>query len=236
MKNIFYTILAIAIFSLNSCKEEVGEGTLMMKYEAKVNNSNLEFNKHYVINGDSVYFTMLKFYVSDVTIEDKDGLAEIAVKDVALIDFSELSSTTFSYALEAASYKNPSFIVGLSDETNGTEPSSYPSSSSLSLGTSMYWMMANSYIYFKIEGFRTLNGADSPLVYHVGFDGLGASTGVQKGFTIHKGNTTTVLSSLDINAMFATIDFATEAETHTTNNMPLAQKMMNNLVGALDVQ
>ena len=236
MKNIFYAIIAIAIFGLNSCKEEAGEGTLKMKYEAKVNNSNLELNKNYTINGDSVYFTMVKFYVSDVSIQDKDGIAAIEVKDVALVDFSNLSSTEFSYTLEAAAYKNPSFTVGLSDERNGTEPSSYASSSPLSLGTSMYWMMANSYIYFKIEGFRILNGVEAPLVYHVGLDGLGDSAGAQKGFSINNGNTTTVLTILDLDAVVATIDFDTESETHTTNNMPLAQKMMNNFVGALNVQ
>ena len=236
MKNIFYATLAIAMFSLNSCKVETGEGTLKMKYEAKVNNSSLELNKDYLINGDTIYFTMLKFYVSDVFVEDKDGLNEIAVKDAALVDFSNLSSTEFSYTLPAAAYKNPSFTVGLSDERNGTDPSSYPSSSPLSLGTSMYWMMANSYIYFKIEGFKRVNGGQSPLAYHVGLDGMGQATGVQKGLTIHKGNTTTVRSILDLNELFANIDFATEYETHTTNNMPLAQKMMNNFVGALNVQ
>jgi hypothetical protein len=238
MKNIFYAFIAIALFGLNSCDEdavEAGEGTLTMKYEAKVNNIDLELNRNYLINGDSVYFTTVKFYVSDVKIQDKDGLNEIEVKDVALVDFSEMSTTSFNTVLPATAYKNPSFTVGLSDERNNTEPSSYPSISPLSLNTSMYWLMAESYIYFKIEAFRTVNGVETPLVYHVGLDGMGTNASVEKGFSINNGNITTIITTLELTAVFTTIDLATEPGTHTLNNKPLADKMMDNFVNALSI-
>lgn len=238
MKNIFYAIITIAVFSLNSCKEDsdAGEGTLTMKYEAKVNNSNLLLNTDYTINGDTVKFTMLKFYVSDVHILDKDGLNMIEIKDVALVDFNDETSTSFSATLESGAYKNPMYSVGLSLDLNASDPSTFASNHPMSLGTSMYWMMSNAYIYFKIEGFRTVNGLEEPFVYHVGHMVLAQDKMADKSFSINKGTTTTLLNILDLNNVFATIDFDTESETHTMNNMPLANKMMTNFVEAISVQ
>jgi hypothetical protein len=237
MKNIFYAIIAIAIFGLNSCKDEIeaGEGTLVMKYEAKVNNSNLALNTDYTINGETVYFTTLKFYVSDVHIHDKDGANEFDLKDVALIDFSDESTTSFASTLASGAYKNPMYSVGLSTDLNASDPSSFASDHPMSLGNSMYWMMSNAYIYFKIEGFREVNGVDEPFVYHVGHMVLAQSKMVEKAFSINNGNTTTVLNTLDLNSVFANIDFDTESETHTMNNMPLANKMMSNFVNGISI-
>ena len=236
MKNLFFAILAIAIFSLNACtEEEAGEGTLVMKYEAKANNETLQFNTDYVIHGDTVYFTTLKFYVSDVHIHDQDGANMMEVKDVALIDFNDESSTSFSKTLASGAYKNPMYAVGLSTDRNASDPSTFDSDHPMSLGTSMYWMMSNAYIYFKIEGFRKQGGVDEPFVYHVGHMVLAQNKMGDNAFSINKGNTTTILNTLDLDSVFDNIDFDTESETHTMNNMPLANKMMTNFVEGISV-
>lgn len=237
MKNIFYAIIAIAIFGLNSCKEEVaaGEGTLTMKYEAKVNNMPLVFDQIYDLNGDSVRFEVLKFYVSDVHIHDQDGANMMEVKDVDLINFNNEASTSFSTLLASGAYKNPMYSVGLSLDLNASDPSTFESTHPLSLGNSMYWMMSNAYIYFKIEGFRTINGIEEPFVYHVGHMVLAQEKELEKAFSINKGTTTTLVNTLDLNSVFSNIDFDTESETHTMNNMPLANKMMGNFTNGLSI-
>ena len=86
-----------------------------------------------------------------------------------------------------------------------------------------------------MEGFRINNGVDEPLVYHVGMNGFAQTKLKEQAFSINKDNTTTIVTTLDMNDLFVNIDFDTEPETHTMNNMPLAMKMMNNFVNALSV-
>ncbi len=235
MKKLFIAVISIALLSLSACKEEAGEGVLNMKYATIINDENLELNKVYDLDGDSVYFTLINYYISDVEIMDKDGNAAIEVKDVTLVDLSDPATFEFNYTLEADAYKNPSFTVGLTDDRNATDPSSYASDHPMSLNRSMYWLMAEAYIYLKVEGFRINNGIDEPLVYHVGMNGFAQTKLKEKAFSINKGNTTTMVTTLDMNDLFVNIDFDTEPETHTMNNMPLAMKMMNNFVNALSV-
>ncbi len=235
MKKLFIAVIGIALVSLSACKEEAGEGVLNMKYATIINDENLELNKVYDLDGDSVYFTLINYYISDVEIMDKDGNAAIEVKDVTLVDLSDPTTFEFNYTLEADAYKNPSFTVGLTDNRNATDPSSYASNHPMSLNRSMYWLMAEAYIYLKVEGFRINNGIDEPLVYHVGMNGFAQTKLKEKAFSINKGNTTTIVTTLDMNDLFVNIDFDTEPETHTMNNMPLAMKMMNNFVNALSV-
>ena len=235
MKNLFIAVIGIALLSLSACKEEAGEGVLNMKYATIINDENLELNKVYDLDGDSVYFTLINYYISDVEIMDKDGNAAIEVKDVTLVDLSDPATFEFNYTLEADAYKNPSFTVGLTDNRNATDPSSYASNHPMSLNRSMYWLMAEAYIYLKVEGFRINNGIDEPLVYHVGMNGFAQTKLKEQAFSINKGNTTTMVTTLNMNDLFVNIDFDTEPETHTMNNMPLAMKMMNNFVNALSV-
>ena len=235
MKNLFIAVIGIALLSLSACKEEAGEGVLNMKYATIINDENLELNKVYDLDGDSVYFTLINYYISDVEIMDKDGNSAIEVKDVTLIDLSDPSTFEFNYTLEADAYKNPSFTVGLTDDRNATDPSSYASDHPMSLNRSMYWLMAEAYIYLKVEGFRINNGIDEPLVYHVGMNGFAQTKLKEKAFSINKGNTTTMVTTLDMNDLFVNIDFDTEPETHTMNKPSLARKMMNNFVNALSV-
>lgn len=235
MKNYLLAILSIAVLTISACTEETGEGTLTLKYEAQINDQALAFNTDYDLNGETVHFELIQFYVSDVHIHDADGANMIEVKDVAFIDLSDESTTSFSKVLEAGSYKNPMYTVGLSEDLNASDPSTFESGHPLSLGNSMYWMMSNAYIYFKIEGFRTVAGVDEPFVYHVGHAVLGLGKMGNKAFTINDGNTTTIVNTLDLNSLFANIDFDTESETHTMNNMPLANKMMSNFTDAVSI-
>jgi len=233
MKNYFLVIISALLISISACKEERGDGDLNLKYAATLNGGNLELNQTYLLNGDSVYFTLIQYYICDASISDKDGATSLDLKDVTFIDFSEPSSLDYNFTLDATAYKNLTYTVGLSDERGATDPSSYASDHPMSLNRSMYWLMANAYVYFKIEGFRIKNGIDEPLVYHVGMNGFAQNKEAAQSFTINKGNTTSLITTLNLNEVFANINFDTEPETHTMNNMPLAQKLMNNFVNAL---
>lgn len=233
MKNYFLIAITFLALILSSCKEEVGEGTLNLKFNARINSSDLQFNQYYDMDGDSVRFEIFKFYISDFSLMDKDATQTIEVVEVALVDFQDEGSTTISKTLEVNSYKNPSFLIGLSNARNETDPSSYASAHPLSLDQGNYWLMANSYIFFKIEGFRTKNGVETPFVFHVGGNDMFGAINLERSLSINKGNTSTLVGNIDINSLFSNIDFDIENQTHSPN--PLAFKLMANFVNSLSV-
>ncbi|MCB9255717.1 MAG: hypothetical protein H6579_01155 [Chitinophagales bacterium] len=234
MKNNFVIFVLLVLLGLNACKEDT-EGDLILDFNARINSTNLEFNRFYDMDGDSVRFEIFKFYISDFSVLNKDGDAAIPLGEVFLVDFENEASTSISNTMEVQSYKNPSFRLGLSNTQNETDPSTYAASHPLSLNQGNYWLMANSYIYFKIEGYTMLNGVESPFVYHVGFNDLNADIALERSFSIHSDARTTLIANIDINSLFANVDFLTESSTHTTNNMPLAVKMMNNFAQAITI-
>lgn len=234
MKKYLVIFVALITLSLNSCKDD-NEGDLVLDFNARINSTNLEFNRYYDMDGDSVRFEIFKFYISDYSILNKDGDASLPLGDVYLVDFENEASTSITNTLEVQSYKNPSFRLGLSNTQNATDPSTYESSHPLSLNQGNYWLMSNSYIYFKIEGYYREGGVEYPFVYHVGFDDLFADINVERSFSVQANAKTTLLANIDINSLFDNIDFATESNTHTTNNMPLAEKMMDNFANAISI-
>ncbi|MCB9226051.1 MAG: MbnP family protein [Chitinophagales bacterium] len=237
MKKIIKIAFVLAFFAttLSSCKKDE-EGTIKINYKATVNDQELSFYQPYIINGDTITFELFKFYTSDIKIYDKDDNSAISLGDVHLVNYDDADSKTQSITVDATAYKNPTFMIGLSDERNMTDPSSYTSDSPLSLQQGNYWLMASSYIYFKIEGFRKVNGVNEPMVYHVGFNGMGVEKTAQKALSVFDEGTTNINFTVDFDDMFANIDFDTESTTHTTDNMPLAQKMMDNFVNATTIE
>jgi hypothetical protein len=236
MKHVSFIIPLFVVLFLTACKDETPVGNLEMQFSAKVNNSPLSFDNVLLVDDDSLIFKVFHFYVSEIQISDKDDLQSIELKDVALINFKEAETASINFELEANAYKNPSFLVGLSNALNESDPSSYPSSHPMSLNEGNYWIMSNSYIYFKIEGFRVLNGVQYPFTYHVGLNDYAQLKSLDKAFSINEGNTTTLLANINVNELFENIDFNTEFETHTIGTEVLAQKMMNNFVNALSIQ
>lgn len=232
--SIFFTFVALATVLFSCNKKE--EGTIKISYKATVNNQNLTLHNNYIINGDTVFFEVFKFYVSDIYISDKDENTTTSLSDVHLIDYSNDSTKTQSITVEATAYKNPTFTIGLSNERNETDPSSYASAHPLSLQQGNYWLMASSYIYFKIEGKRKVNGINHPIAYHVGLNDMGTEKIAQKAFSVYDENTTNINFIVNLDDMFANINFDTESMTHTTDNKPLADKMMSNFANAATIE
>lgn len=223
----------IILLSLFACKSDDGEGVLALQFNAKVNDTPLEFNQYYLVNGDSLRFEVLKFYVSEFNVEDKDGVESILLKDVEIVDFKDESTTTINSNLAVSAYKNPSFNLGLTNVQNETEPTSYASEHPLSAQQGNYWMMANSYIYIKVEGQYLINGVEESFVFHIGANDYVRNKVLNKSFSIHEGNTTTILANLDVNTLFDNVDFTTESTTHSAN--PLAEKMLTNFNNSLSI-
>lgn len=226
----FISFLAATIISCNKDKE----GTLEVEFTAKMNNQPLEILKEYPIQGGMADIEMLQFYITNLAIEDKDGVEKIIVKDVDLIDF-KTNNTILRKQLPEGSYKNLALGLGLDEFWGDSDPSTFEDTHPLSLFQNNFWLMSDSYIFVRIEGNFTKNGEKKSILYHLGDSSFYTEIIEEKAFSIFDGNTTTKRIQFDLDAFFANIDLETQENTHTTGNFPVAEELMNKFAASFSI-
>jgi len=145
--------------------------------------------------------------------------------------------------LPSAKYKSIGFTIGLNSTLNATQPGDYATDHSLGTDNGNYWLMNSSYVFLKLEGLTdtTFAGSGSltnSFVYHIGTNALAAPVNYSKSFTISKNLTDTVNINMDVLGMFdgtSSIDMRTEVTTNTTDDLPLAQKFIDNFVHSISI-
>jgi hypothetical protein len=233
MKRIFILVAFVSLLVFTGCNKEE-EGTLELRFNSKFNGLPLQLNTPYPFQNGLIEFTMVQYYVSNLAVEDKDGTSNIPLKDVDLINAS--SNNVLNYQLPAGAYKNVRIGLGLDEVMGASEPSSFGTQHPLSLNQNNYWMMTQSYIFVKIEGFFTINGQRLPLVYHLGDESFYRTIQTSsKAFSIHDENITTVTVNFNVNGVFNGVNLPQQDNTHTTNDFPLALQMMNNFAASFTI-
>ncbi len=229
-----YLAIFFLIFGFLSCKKD-GEGTLRINYKAIVNQQPLQLNTPYLIGTDTIVFERFNMYISDMKIYNKDEENYISLEEVNLIKYGDMETIVSDFVLPQNAYKNFYLTLGLTDDLNAKDPSSFASDHPLSSDQGNYWLMANSYVYVKIEG-KYHNGTTTPLAYHIGLDGMGRElSNTTKGYSIHDGNVTNLFFKIDINQFLDALNLPSESDTHTTDNMPLAEKVVDALQNAISI-
>lgn len=234
MKKLFIAVV-LGLFGFSSCTDGEGTGNLVLEFNAKFENQPFELNQVYMLDGDSVEFTILKYYISEVTTSDKDGNLLEPLSNIELIDFKD-GSNTRTFEMQEGAYKNLYFGVGVKEDLNGMDPSVYDEDHPLSLANSNYWMMSNSYVFFKLEGMHTKNGLVTPIAYHLGTDALYRTTSNEnRPYTIHSDLTTTMVVEVAVDEIFNSLSLPADNDTHTGNNFPLAVTMTDNVVSSIAI-
>jgi len=181
-----------------------------------------------------------KFYLSDIALTGSAGTN--VLRDVAFIDFPSSKSIFINAA--PGNYSAISFGLGVKKSLNGTgdteyNPAQWADTHPLSIYKGMYWTWASGYIFTKLEGrIDTSQTQDQQpnfsWFYHIGMDTT-YTTKTIEGLTINavEGQTTVLELGIEVNDLFRTnadtINMTTDYFTHTTDNLNLALKVMNNL-------
>jgi hypothetical protein len=249
---LFLFVSTVVLFIGNSCRPDVivpeGEGTLTLHFNPMVDGVTLiPQSGIYTNSAQHVRFQidMLQFYICDITIKrDDDSIIILnGPNHVGLIKVMDIINKDFSFKLPSANYKSIGFTLGLNSALNATQPSDYATDHPLGIDNGNYWLMNSSYVFVKLEGLTdtTASGSGSltnSFVYHIGTNDLAPPVSYTKNFSITKDNSDTINVNMDVLAIFngvTTIDMRTEVSTNTTDDLPLAQKFINNFVHSITI-
>lgn len=222
MKNIFFFLMLLGLFTSTSCKDDNGGtlekvGDVNLKFKAFFGDDPLVMNQVYTyVDGTPIKFSKFQFYISNISLGQETGGIKEAV-EVDLIDFTD--STDPTMAAEGISMIGPdipvgdysviNFGVGVAADLNRTKPADYGNTHPLS-ETAHYWSGWESYIFTKIEGKLDLNGDgvfdDKSIVYHLGGDNAFRDAAFAKAFTVSEDATTTVNLDIDLNKLLVRSD------------------------------
>lgn len=236
----FYSILLLTLFSLffTSCGKETEEteGTLALEFKASFNEQPLELFTKYPFQNGEIEFTTVQFYVSNISIEEKNGSRKLALKDVDLLKFTS-NSSTLNFPLEEGEYKNLSIGIGLDEELNSSDPASFSTNHPLGINQNNFWIMSQSYIFVKIEGYFYNDVQNNPILfnYHLGDDTFYSLISSNETFSIQKDLSTTLSVLINLNASFDSFLIENKVSTHTVNDEPFAGEMMDDFIKGISI-
>lgn len=253
-------LLLLAVLLLgNGCKKKEGctdPASTTYDAEAQVDDGSCQYPQpqlslrfHHQVNGlpystattyqdgtgRSFQFTKARFYFSSPKVLTDTG----AIPSESNLHVTADQSEYLIGDIDPGHYEGVSFQVGLDSAINHSDPTLYPEGHALSITSPIqdHWTWNVGYVFLRIEGMVDSTSAmNGPLNvrfdYHVATDALLRTVTLSKPFDVARG----VDFAFDI-----TIDWASPLQnvllyrdrTHTTDNFPLAERIMNNFVAGI---
>ncbi|MFQ3597667.1 MAG: MbnP family protein [Chloroherpetonaceae bacterium] len=189
MKKLFLS-LALLVFFASACKEESNSVTptdetvsFKLLIEGKFDTLSFALNRPFVNQaGDTVRFTMAKFYLSEVCLVDTLGrtipvrvvdtanTTTIDNQTVTLLDYATAQNGVLELTLRAKPglYRGMKFNVGVPFNLNHRDASVLPKP--LNIDQGMFWTWNTGYIFHRIEGNFDSLGTSRNFLYHIGGD------------------------------------------------------------------
>lgn len=129
------------------------QDSLKIRFSPKMMDQDLVLHHAYVVNEDTIHFSQLKFYISDISFHHDDTLVYVLKKSHHLVDLSQPVTTSLTEKLEAPiTYNQVTFKIGIDSLTNV----SGAIEGDLDPQNGMYWTWQSGYINFKLEGTSTI--------------------------------------------------------------------------------
>jgi hypothetical protein len=187
----------------------------------------------------------MKTYISDVKLMAYNGDSTI-VKDIAVHDFA--TSYNLSAEIKEGVYNSIKFSLGVpADRNKDQDPSQYPNSHPLSVAGSsgMFWTWNSGYIFTKFDGRLDLSGQQGaalidPFAFHSGDDRLFRTVELPVEITAEKDGSYSVRVKFDVKKIIDNsvdpIDLSIDFLTHTTGNLPLATRFVDNLASSFTIE
>jgi len=240
--------LAIAafalVFSMGSCKkdEEDSDKTLSMDINYKVGSETFAYDQVYTIDGVAVKFTLAQFYVSGINIMNDAGEMH-SFDDLFLL--AKPSQTNYALGTVPASFGDHlhmvNFNLGVDSVTNGQTEADFTSRDAndplAAQSPRMHWSWNSGYIFMKFEGEIDTDGdgsTDSTAHWHVGGNNFLRAVELTAHEEMEENHTINV--AVDLSTIFTNTNLATDYQTMTMDNMPLATKVADNMATAFGVE
>lgn len=223
------------IFGLVSCDNDTFSGEVDMNFALTVDGENFESGKTYTLNGTAVEFANLGFYVGGITFDGAESQSVFEDKYLLVTP----STTSFTVGeLSADMYDKMSFFIGVDAVTNAMSEEDFTTRATsdplAAKDYKMHWNWNSGYKFLRIDGMSDTDGdgtVDTEIAYHIGSNALLG----QLNFDLTKLEDNVEIE-FDLAKLFTDVDFTTDLDTHTGNNLPLAQKLVANYSTAFSVK
>lgn len=255
IKTTIFAFASSCIILLASCKKdpiippvlpENPKGNLEIRFMPTMNNLPLEMNS--IFQGPNelrMLVETFKVYLTNIQVESQGNI--LGQKEVALLDFS-LNDKSITFECDPGTIDKLNFSVGLSQELNGTNnpdfnPAAFENSHPMSIYNNMYWSWASGYIFLKLEArIDTTAGQNAnpnyTCFYHCGLDTLKRNYSINGlNAQVENGSTTVIELAFEFNDIFNnngnTINMVDDYFTHTSDNIELARRVIENFGAAI---
>lgn len=231
------SLFTLAVF-MNSCTKEVEEdgiGNFQLRLLPTYEGEEFEVGQvYYDILGHRIRVEDFKLYISNALLMKSDG-STTPLFDIELFDLDGVESHT--YEVPAGDYEGMMLSIGVPEELNkDQDPTQYANSHPLSVSGAqgMFWTWNTGYIFVKFEGKADTLGQEGnpllhPFAFHCGEDVLFRSHVFDNtNFTVGSDGTTCMDLRFAVDRFFYndtdTIDIKQNYLTHTSGNLPLAER------------
>ena len=238
---LLWLVISATAISCNKFDDiEPTGNSLSFAFHFQVNGEDFEINTQYDINGTAVTFDVLRYYLSGLYMQQANGL-EINLQDEYLL-VGPNGMVTLNGGVDASNITRIKFFIGVDSVANNQSEADFldrPSIDPLSLqNPSMHWNWNTGYKFLRIDGNVDTDGngtIDTPIAYHLGTDQFLKNFDINTNIRMVEG-ANVVSFILDLGALFTGVDMSTERETHTGDNLALAQRLYDNLSIAMTVR
>jgi len=240
IKNVKYLLmLVLGIFIWNACGDDRAETTNVdLQFDFRLNGETLELEKTYQLNGTTVQFDIARFYVGGIELQPTTGNAAIFDDRYILVKAEENNYEVGD--VDFADYEKLKFYVGVAPELNSQSEDDFTTrvaNDPLAVqDPSMHWNWNSGYKFIRIDGQTDTDGdgvVDTPLAFHIGSDNF--LRNLEYDLSTFQMGSNTINFTLDMNQLYEGIDLAVDWDTHTGNNIPLAQLFTANFEQALTI-
>lgn len=240
MKNLLYFLAIVSSpILLSGCKSDDPEPCPVVKepYSLSIShlyNGELQLFKTYKsFQGNDMWFTVHKFYVSNVVAVKENGEKSL-IADIFLVDYSlDSAANAINGNIEQGNYVAIEFDLGVREDYNASDPAIYENDHPLSYSKDMYWGWATMYKFSEFEGFEVSGNDTNSFLIHTGTQDLyRPGVKIDFNFNVPTGGTESSIN-LDLYTLLYesgyVFDLYNNGQTHTLDsNKQLAVHFMDN--------
>ena len=247
MKHTKLLLLALisATLFFTACEDDnseptIQEGTVNMMFEYKVGEEAFEIGKTYTIGGTAVQIDLANFYVGGITLmpEHGDGGTPVSLDGKYLLVTPDAGAQELA-TIETGHWHEIEFFVGVGPTENSQSESDFtnrPSDDPLAIQEPpMHWNWNAGYRFIRVDGMVDTDGdgtVETLMQFHIGTDAFLTNLSYEIHKDVEEG-ANMVHFEFDLEKAFEGIDLKTEYETHTGNNLELANKFRDNIENAI---
>ncbi len=191
-------------------------------------------------SGRSFQFQTARFYISNAALLTSTG--SVALDPYQHVDAASPDISYTFGSIAPGNYTGLRFDIGVDSVTNHSDPTLFPTGHPLSPTAAVthdHWTWNVGYVFLKIEGVAdtsaSMNGnLTREFTMHIATDPLLTEVRLNKAITI--GDVPSFVLEMKVDWLKALSGYNFQRSTHTTDNMPVALRAMNNFATGITIQ